>query len=253
MVIDINCDLGEYDVSGVPENDSAIMPFITSANIACGLHAGNPAIIDRTVQLAIEHDTGIGAHPGYPDREGFGRRSLQLSYDELRASLIYQIGAVKTIAEAYGTVLRHVKPHGALYNEASLDYNKAILIAHTIMEMDPALILVGLAGSQLLKAAGVIGLPCASEVFADRAYDDDGKLLSRDRPDAVLHDTEVVIDRALMMIRNKIVESVSGKIIPIAADTICIHGDNEMAPVFAKKLSEALVAEGIKLKRMGER
>ncbi len=253
MIIDINCDLGEYDVSGNVRNDEAIMPFITSANVACGLHAGNPLIMERTVRLAIKYGAGIGAHPGYPDREGFGRRSLSLTDEELRASILYQVGALKTIAEASGARLQHVKPHGTLYNEASVDHNMAMVIARSVREIDPSLILVGLYGSQLIEAAGAAGLPSAREVFADRAYNDDGTLVSRDNPGAVIHDTAMVIERVIRMINEKVVETVSGKIIPIGVDTVCLHGDNEMAAVFARRLSEALRAGGIILKSMGKR
>jgi UPF0271 protein len=253
MTIDLNCDLGEYDVSGNIGTDEAIMPFITSANIACGLHAGNPLIMARTIRMAIKHEVGIGAHPGYPDREGFGRRSMTLTDDELRASILYQIGALKTIAEASGTRLQHVKPHGTLYNEASVDHKMAMVIAKSVMEIDQSLILVGLSGSQLTRAAAEIGLPFANEVFADRAYDDDGNLVSRNIPDSVLYDTEMVIERVIKMINEKVVESVSGRIIPVKADTICLHGDNEMAALFARRLSDALQANGIILKSLGKR
>lgn len=253
MIIDLNCDLGEYDVSGNLETDEAIMPFITSANIACGLHAGSPIIMERTIRMAVKHGVGIGAHPGYPDREGFGRRSLTLADDELRASILYQIGALKTIAEASGSGLQHVKPHGTLYNEASFDHKMAMVIAKSVMDIDRSLILVGLSGSQLIRAAGEIGLPFASEVFADRAYDDEGNLVPRNIPGSVLYDTDMVIERVIRMINEQVVESVSGKLIPVKADTICLHGDNEMAALFARKLSEALQANGIVLKSLRKR
>jgi UPF0271 protein len=253
MTIDLNCDLGEYDVSGNIGTDEAIMPFITSANIACGLHAGSPLIMERTARMAIKHGVAIGAHPAYPDREGFGRRSLTLTDEELRATILYQIGALKTIAESSGSRLQHVKPHGFLYNQASVDPKMAMVIAKSVMETDQSLILVGLSGSQLIWAAGEIGLPFACEVFADRAYDDEGNLVSRNIPGSVLYDTEIVIDRVLRMINEKVVESVSGKIIPVRPDTICLHGDNEMAALFARRLSEALQENGIVLKSMGKK
>ncbi|HUW93397.1 MAG TPA: 5-oxoprolinase subunit PxpA [Bacteroidales bacterium] len=253
MVTDINCDLGEGSGQKGAAGDDSIMPFITSASIACGFHAGDPLTIERSVRSAVRHGIGIGAHPGYPDREGFGRRPMTISHEELRALILYQSAAVKGIAESAGATMQHVKPHGALYNAAAADYEMAMVIARAVKDLDSSLILVGLSGSQLIRAAREIGLPWASEVFADRAYNDDGTLVSRTIEGAVLHDTAMVIDRAVRMIKEKTVESISGKIIAIEADTICIHGDNEMALVFAENLSETLEKNGIELKYFGKR
>ena len=252
MRIDINCDLGEGCGNDEYDADEAVMPFITSANIACGFHAGNPLTIEKSVKSAISNGVGIGAHPGYPDREGFGRRPVRMSNEELRALILYQAGAVKGIAEAAGGRMQHVKPHGALYNTAAVNYEMAMVIVKAVMDLDPSLTLVGLSGSELIRAARDAGLPCASEVFADRAYNDDGTLVSRNTEGALLHDTAAVISRAVRMITGKTVESVNGKIIPIEADTICIHGDNEMAAAFAKNLSETLIKRGIELKYYGK-
>jgi UPF0271 protein len=247
MYIDINCDLGEQ-ASTVSGGDEALMPYITSANIACGQHAGDPLTIVKTICSAIRHGVSIGAHPGYPDRGGFGRRQMRMPGDELRAQILYQAGAVKSMAEAAGTTMRHVKPHGAMYNDAARDFEMSLVIAQAVRDLDSSLILMGLSGSELIRAARQTGIRYASEVFADRAYNDDGTLVSRDIPGALLHDTDMMIRRVIRMITEKVVETISGMIIPIKADTICIHGDNETALEFVKKLAEALKAAGIIMK-----
>ncbi len=251
MKIDINCDLGEMSDTAYTPGDEAVMTFITSANIACGLHAGSPLTMERTVILAKKHHVAIGAHPGYPDREGFGRRNIALSPDELRATILYQVGALKTIAESSGVRLQHVKCHGALYNKSSVKPEIAAVIAAAVKDIDPSLILVGLSGSEMLRAAEEKGLLTASEVFADREYNDDGSLVSRSLPGAVLHDKRIVTDRAVKMMKERSVISISGKVIPLQADTICIHGDNPEAPELAKELINALRSAGIDVKPMG--
>jgi len=253
MTIDLNCDLGESFGAYQIGNDKAIMPYITSANVACGFHAGDPVTIENTIREAIKQNVGIGAHPGYPDREGFGRRAMKLSNQELRSSLLYQIGAVKSMAETLGSKLVHVKPHGALYNAASVDMDMARVIAATIKEIDNSLILIGLSGSALIAAAKEAGLAFASEVFADRAYNDDGTLVSRSTQGSVLHDTSQVIDRVIKMVIDREVISFKGKPIAIQADTICIHGDNAMALEFAESLLNAFTIYGIELKSIGKR
>lgn len=242
MTTDLNCDLGE--IAG-RNNEEAIMPFISSVNVACGYHAGDEKTMERTVRLAIKYGVKIGAHPGYRDRENFGRIPVRTSGEELRNLIISQVEALAELAGRYGLKLQHVKPHGALYNSASADYEMALIIAESVKEFDPALILVGLSGSELVKAAKATGISYASEVFADRAYNEDGTLVSRSVPGSVLHDTGMVIPRAIGMIKNRKVESVTGKAIPVEPDTICIHGDNRMAPVFARDLVEAFREEGI--------
>lgn len=246
--IDINCDLGETSLADGPGNDEAIMPFISSVNIACGFHAGDPLTIEQTVRSAIRNGVSIGAHPGYPDRENFGRKPMTMSPRELRAMILYQAGAVKAMAEAAGARMRHVKPHGALYNTAATDYDMSMNIVMAVKDLDSSLVLVGQSGSQLIRAARNAGLACASEVFADRAYNDDGTLVARSVEGAVLHDTELMIRRVIRMIREKVVETFSGKLIPIEAETVCIHGDNETAVEFVRKLAEALKAEGISIR-----
>jgi 5-oxoprolinase (ATP-hydrolysing) subunit A len=248
MYIDLNCDLGETGINGISASDEAILPWITSVNIACGLHAGSPEAIAATIRLALQHGTSIGAHPGYPDRSGFGRRSMHFDRPSLEALLSYQIGAVKSMAEIQGGKLRHVKPHGALYNDAAVNRETAEIIAGIIHRIDSSLILFGLSGSEMAHAAERIDLPFASEVFADRAYSDDGTLVPRNISGAVLHNTEQVIDRAIRMVLHQEVETHTGKVIPLKADTICIHGDNPEAPLLARNLAEAFEKYGIQLK-----
>jgi 5-oxoprolinase (ATP-hydrolysing) subunit A len=248
MNIDINCDLGESFGEYKIGNDEAIMPYITSANIACGFHAGDPLTICTTIILAIKHNVGIGAHPGYPDLEGFGRRPMKLSDEELRASILYQVGSVKSISETLGGNLRHVKPHGALYNMASADYGTALVIASAVKEISSSLILYGMAGSEMIRAATDVGLNYAPEFFADRSYTDDGTLVPRNIGGSVIHDTNQVIKRVIKLIKENSVVTISGKTIADHADTICIHGDNKMAPEFVREITNALIANGITYK-----
>jgi UPF0271 protein len=252
MTIDINSDLGEsYGIYKIG-SDEAIMPFISSANIACGFHAGDPQTILKTVLLAIKNNVAIGAHPGYPDLEGFGRRPMKLNHEEVRASILYQVGAIKSIAETCGGKLQHVKPHGALYNAASIDYELAMVIAVAIKDIDSSLILFGMAGSEMIRAAAAAGLACASEFFADRAYNDDGTLVSRNLPGAVITDTRKVVERAVKVVNEKVVETISGKTISINADTICIHGDGKMAFEHVKSLVKTFRSLGIDLVSIGK-
>jgi 5-oxoprolinase (ATP-hydrolysing) subunit A len=248
MTIDLNCDLGEYSEFNRFTNDEKIMPWITSANIACGLHAGDPATIEKSVLLAIRHGVAIGAHPGFPDRRNFGRATMNLSIDELTKSLLLQIEAVRFYTEKHGQKLHHIKPHGALYNMASTDPELARLIAGVISSVDKSLILYGLSGSEMKQAALQAGLAFASEVFADREYTDKGILLPRSEQGAVIHDTEKIILRAVGMVNEKCVKAASGKIIPLDAHTICIHGDNPIAPELARKMAVAFRQNGIELK-----
>ena len=249
MKIDINCDLGELGDSG---NDEAIMPWITSANIACGGHAGNRQLMEKTILLAKKYGVSIGAHPGYPDRMNFGRKPISMTMMELRQAVMSQVSDLKILAEAYGQRLEHVKPHGAMYNSAAIDPGMAFTIAMAVRDIDSGLKLVGPPGSELKNAANDAGLEFLNEVFADRAYNDDGTLVSRNIPGAILHDMKTVIDRAVKMVSEGRVESISGKLIPIEADTICIHGDDDMAPGFARNLSTAFRAAGVKVISAGK-
>jgi len=242
MTVDLNCDLGEI-TGGL--NDEAIMPYISSASIACGYHAGNVETMEKTVRLAIEYGVWIGAHPGYNDKKNFGRIPILCTPDELYDLIVSQVSDLSAIASRLGRKLNHVKPHGAMYNSASSDFEMALVIARAVKEADSSLILVGLSGSELINAAKSAGIPYASEVFADRAYNDNGTLVPRSVPGSVLDDAGHVIRRAVRMVKERCVESVTGRIIPLEPDTICIHGDNKMAPLFARELLSAFREAGI--------
>lgn len=250
LQIDLNCDMGEW-LTGKPGNDALIMPYISSANISCGMHAGDPLAIEKTICLALQHGVAVGAHPGYPDPEGFGRRAMDLASDQLRALLLYQIGALKGMTESLGGRLQHVKPHGALYNAAASDYKVAKLVALTIRDMDPSLVLFGLSGSAMEHAAAEAGIAFASEVFADRAYQDNGQLVPRSVPGAVLHDPDEMVSRVVRMVSDGLVLSASGREVPVDPGTICIHGDNPSAPAFVKQLYERLKAADILVRPFG--
>lgn len=252
MTIDINCDMGESYGDNIIGNDEFVMQYISSANIACGFHGGDPMTIVKTVGMALKHGVAIGAHPGYADLQGFGRRPMNLSSAELRASILYQVGALKGITEALGGKLQHVKPHGAMYNSAAANFEMSMVIANAVKDIDSSLILVCMSQSEMINAAKEVCLPFASEVFADRAYHEDGSLVSRNIPGAIIKDTDAMIERVLMMISENVVESVTGKMIPIQADTVCIHGDNKMAPEFSKALASVLKAKGIFIKSLSD-
>ena len=233
--IDLNCDMGE----GMA-NDAAIMPYITSANIACGFHAGNSDLIHYTIDLALKHKVHIGAHPSFRDKENFGRRELQMPLDKLYAIVIEQLIKIDLIAKQRGAIMHHVKPHGALYNMAAKDAKLAKTIAQAIKDFDESLILYGLSGSQLISEANRLGLKTASEVFADRTYQDDGSLTLRSQPHALIEDENKSIEQVLQIIHEGSVTTVSGNVIPIVGETICIHGDGKQAVKFAKAINKAL-------------
>lgn len=243
--VDLNSDLGESFGSYIIGNDEYVLDYITSANIACGFHASDPAVMEKTVKQALEKGVALGAHPGFPDLMGFGRREIDISHEEARAYMIYQIGALNGFVNAYGGKLQHVKPHGALYNAAATDYALARTLAEAIYAVDSDLIFVGLAGSAMVRAGKDVGLRTASEVFADRSYNPDGTLVSRKHENAAIHDTDQCICRVLRMIKEARVASVSGEDIEITADTVCIHGDNKMALELAAKLRDAFNKNGI--------
>jgi UPF0271 protein len=233
-MIDLNADLGE----GM--DDAAILPFVTSANIACGLHAGGPGVMDRTVALALQHNVRIGAHPGYPDRENFGRTEMQLSPPELRALVLYQLGALDALVKARGGTIHHVKAHGALYNRAAKDSGLARIIAESVRNFRVDLILVGLAGSAQIKAALDAGLAVEGEAFADRRYLPDGTLMPRSQPGAVLHDPAEAAAQALQIVNEHAVTAADGTLIPIDAQTLCMHGDTPGAVAIARAVTRAL-------------
>lgn len=207
--------------------------------------------MEKTVRLAAQSGTEVGAHPGYPDLQGFGRRSLAMSPDEVRACVMYQVGALQGFLRAQGMTLQHVKPHGAMYNDAALSPQIARAICLGVKAVAPDAVLLGLAGSCLLDEAQKLGLQTASEVFADRAYNDDGTLVSRRLPGAVLHDADAAIARTVRMVREGVVESVSGRSIPIRADSICVHGDNPSALDFVRRIRSALEEAGVAVRALG--
>ncbi len=247
LTIDLNCDMGESFGPWPMGTDAAILPFVTSANVACGFHAGDPLGMARTVALALEHGVAVGAHPGYPDLVGFGRRDLQMSADELEAAVLYQIGALAAIAAAQGHRLTHVKAHGALYNRAAADPAVAAPIIRAVGRLAGAmpLVFVGLAGSGMIAAARVAGLPVAAEAFADRAYEADGRLRARTQPGALLTDPAVAAAQALRIVQEGHVLAHDGTPIVVQADTLCIHGDTPGAPTIAQAVRAALEGAGI--------
>lgn len=241
--IDLNCDLGEG--SGA---DEALMPLITSVNIACGAHAGNEATIRATVRLARRHGVSIGAHPGFADREHFGRRELTLSPEEIGVLVREQVMLLRTIAHEEGAVLAHVKPHGALYNLAARDALVADAVATAVASVDRDLRFFGLAGSALLAAGRARGLLVVSEVFADRSYQADGSLTPRGSRGALIEDATDAVTHVLRMVREGVVRATDGTLVTIAADTVCLHGDGHGAVEFARGLREALMGEGVVLR-----
>jgi UPF0271 protein len=245
MQVDINCDMGEGFGAYAIGADEAIMPYVTSANIACGFHGGDPAVMRKTIAAAKAHGVAIGAHPGLPDLVGFGRRTMQVTAQEVYDMLIYQIGALLGFAVAAGVALRHVKPHGALYNMAAAQPPLADAVARAVRDVDAKLVLYGLAGSQLLAAAERVGIRSASEAFADRNYLHDGALVPRTRPDAMVNDAEEAVRRVVRMVSEGVVADVEGEDISLRADTICIHGDGPHAAEIARKLREGLVGAGV--------
>ncbi|MEA5000164.1 MAG: 5-oxoprolinase subunit PxpA [Candidatus Limiplasma sp.] len=245
--IDLNCDLGESFGAYTLGMDAQVIAFVTSANIACGFHAGDPLVMQRTVALCAQHGVSVGAHPGLPDLAGFGRRNMDIAPGEAKAAVMYQAGALRAFCDAAQLPLRHVKPHGALYNMAARDHRLALAICQGIKAIDPALILLGLSGSELLSAAREIGLPCASEVFADRNYRPDGSLVPRSDPDAIIQDEALAIERVVRMAQEGKIRAQDGTDIAIAADSVCVHGDNANALRFVEKIRAALHAAGVQV------
>ncbi len=251
MRVDLNADVGESFGPWPMGDDERLIPLVTSVNVACGAHAGDPLTIDRTIRTALAHGVAVGAHPGYPDLAGFGRRDLDMAPDELEASVVYQVGAVAALARAAGTRLRHVKPHGALYNLAARDPAVAATIARAVARVSEELILVGLAGSAMLGAASGAGLASAAEAFADRAYEADGTLRSRRLPGALLESPALAAAQAVSIARDGLVRSHDGGVVDVRADTICIHGDNPAATEFATAIRAALEGSGVTIAALG--
>lgn len=250
--IDLNSDLGESYGAYKMGRDADIIPLVSSANVACGFHAGDPTIMAKTAKLCKDSGAAMGAHPGYPDLQGFGRRNMNVSPTDVKNLILYQVGALAAFCKSEGIRLQHLKPHGALYNMAAKDPALARAICEGIQEFDGNLILLGLAGSEMLRQAKEIGLPCASEVFADRAYEDDGTLVSRTKPGAMISDEDEAVARVIGMIKNHTVTTITGKEIEIIPDSVCVHGDSEKALLFVEKIRAALEGEGIEVKPLKE-
>ena len=247
--IDLNADVGESLGPWPMGADEALIPLVTSVNVACGFHAGDPLTIRRTVRLALDAGIAVGAHPGYPDLVGFGRRDMDLADDELEAAVLYQVAALAGFVRAEGGRLAHVKPHGALYNRAATDPFVAVPIARAVASLDPELRLVGPPGSALLVAGIAAGLVCVAEGFADRAYEADGRLRSRRLPGALLHDPDRAAAQAVGIARDSRVTAFGGTVIPVSAATLCIHGDTPGAAAIAAAVRDALAAAGVEVRR----
>lgn len=250
--IDLNSDLGESFGAYKIGSDAHVIPLISSANVACGFHAGDPSVMAKTVQLCKESGCALGAHPGYPDLVGFGRRNLAVSPADAKAMTTYQIGALDAFCKATGIKMQHVKPHGAMYNMAAKDAALAKAICQAIYEYDKELILMGLAGSQMLVQAKEMGLKAAAEVFADRAYEEDGTLVARTKPGSMIEDEDEAVARVIRMIKEGKVTAITGKDIDITADSVCVHGDGPKALAFVEKLRNAFTAEGIEIAPLSE-
>ena len=246
--VDINCDLGEGFGVYRAAPDEHIFPLISSANIACGFHAGDPQTMRRCAELAVRHGVGIGAHPGTRDLAGFGRRAMELSDAELENALIYQVGALEGMCRSVGTQIRHVKPHGWLYNAAAKDPRLAAVIARTVQKLNPAWMLFGLAGSESICAAQAIGMPYASEAFIDRTYESDGSLSRRSVAGSVITDPEAAAQQCLDIILKSTVRTVSGAEIGINAETLCVHGDNANVLQILECVREHLAAHQIQVR-----
>lgn len=245
MKIDLNCDLGESFGRYTLGLDAEVLPYVTSANIACGFHAGDPTVMAATVALAEKNQVALGAHPGLPDLVGFGRRKMQITPAQAQADVQYQVGALAAFSK--NGKLHHVKPHGALYNMAAQDYELARGICLGIKAVDPTLILVGLANSQLIKAAQDVELPYAQEVFADRNYLADGSLVPRSQPNALITDEQTAVDRTVKMIQTQSVKAIDGQQVALKPDTVCVHGDGAKAVAFVQKIHAALLAADIEV------
>ncbi|QQK78913.1 LamB/YcsF family protein [Salicibibacter cibi] len=249
--IDMNCDMGESFGVYTLGTDEEILPYVSSANIACGFHAGDPSIMRKTVKLAIENDVAIGAHPGLPDLMGFGRRHIDLLPEEAYDIVAYQVGALWGVVQTEGGRLRHVKAHGMLYNRATQDPELADAIARAVYDIDPDLVLFGLAGGELLKAGKKIGLKTGSEVFADRTYQEDGTLTSRREANALVEDADVAGDQVIRMTDEGKVRSQQGKDVDILAETVCIHGDGPHALAFGKNIRKKIENADIDIRPIG--
>lgn len=250
--VDLNSDLGESFGRYTIGNDDKIIPLITSANVACGYHAADPVVMNKTIAMAKEAGIRVGAHPGFPDLMGFGRRNMNVSKEEAKAYTMYQLGALDAFCRAHGVKMQHVKPHGAMYNMAAKDYELSVAICEAIKEFDDSLIVMALSGGELVRAAKDMGLRVALEVFADRAYEEDGSLVARTKDGAMITDEEEAIRRVIRMVKEQKVTAITGKDIDIKADSICVHGDGAKALAFVERIREAMQAEGIEICSLDE-
>ncbi len=244
-LIDLNCDMGESFGAWTMGNDAVLMDYVSSVNIACGFHAGDASTIRQTIETAIKKGVKIGAHPSFPDLQGFGRREMKMSPDEIFDIVLYQVAALKGICEAFGGKLHHVKPHGALYNQAAKNQENARAIAEAVKKIDDRLIFYGLSGSFLISEAEKIGLQTRSEVFADRTYKSDGTLTPRSEPNALIHDSKQAVAQVLEMIFSQQVTATDGGQVALKSETICIHGDGANALEFAKLINQTLIQKGV--------
>ena len=245
MRIDLNSDLGESFGAWAMGQDEALMDSITSANVACGFHAGDPGVMRQTLALAKDKGVAVGAHPGFPDLVGFGRREMKATPAEVHDLVLYQVAALAGMAAAQGLELQHVKAHGALYNMACKERSLADAIARAVAAFDRSLILFRLPNSELVRAGAAAGLTVAAEVFADRAYERDGSLTSRNKPGSVIHDEDAVVERAVRMVKRRDVVAVDGSVIALQADTICLHGDTPGAAALARVVRRGLESAGV--------
>lgn len=250
--IDLNCDLGESFGNYKIGMDEEVIPLISSANVACGYHASDPVVMQKTIAMTKKFGTAVGAHPGFPDLMGFGRRNLSVSPAEAKAYTLYQLGALEAFCRTQGVKMQHVKPHGALYNMAAKDYDLARGICEAIYEFDKDLIVLALSGGELVRAGKDIGLRTALEVFSDRAYEEDGTLVNRRKEGAVITDEDEAIARVVRMIKENKITAITGKDISIKADSVCVHGDGVKALQFVKKIREKLTEEQIAIKPLSE-
>lgn len=250
--VDLNSDLGESFGRYTLGMDDKIIPLITSANVACGYHASDPVVMEKTVSMAREAGIRVGAHPGFPDLMGFGRRNMAVSPAEAKAYVMYQLGALEGFCRAKGVKLQHVKPHGALYNMAAKDYELSRAICEAIYGFDKNLIVLALSGGELARAAKDMGLRTALEVFADRSYEEDGTLVNRRKDGAMITDEDEAIARVVRMVKEKKVTAITGKDIPIQADSVCVHGDGAKALAFVERIRKALTEEGVEICSLDE-
>lgn len=249
--VDLNADLGESYGNYTIGNDEEIIPLISSANVACGFHAADPSVMLETIRMIRESgSTGVGAHPGFPDLMGFGRRYMDMSMAEVRSMMFYQLGALDGFCRVEGVRMNHVKPHGALYNATFKDAELARTIAEAVKDYNPELKLMGLSNQNLVRAGEAAGLEVRHEVFADRAYEDDGTLVSRKKEGAMITDTKQAVDRVVRMVKEGKVESINGRDIDIQADSICVHGDGPKALEFVREIRSALGKEDITIQTM---